>query len=131
MRLSFSKKFSLIFVALLFFISCGDSELEGESVEDSPSVIIIGNSFIPESLSVSPGDTVYFFNEDSNNHRILNESTSDVFDDTGVFDSGDIQPDDVSFIEIPEDAVVGTTFYFYCSYLEDSMTTPNGVLTVE
>lgn len=130
MQLKFSRKIIFIFIALSFLTACGDSTL-GEDLEDSPAVVILEGTFLPESLSVSPGDVVYFFNEDSTAHRILSESTSDAFDDTGDFDSGDILPDDVSFIEIPEDVAVGTTFTFYCSYLEDAMATPNGILVVE
>lgn len=122
--------FFFVLIALSFLTACGDAIL-GEGLEDSPTVVIIEATFVPGSLSVSPGDVVYFFNEDSSAHRILSESMSDAFDDTGDFDSGDIQPDGVSFIEIPEDAAIGTTFYFYCSYRENTLTTPNGILVVE
>lgn len=117
-------------MVLSFLTACGDAT-SGEDLTESPTIVIINTSFVPESLSVSPGDVVYFFNEDFYAHRILSESASDTFDDLGDFDSGDIQPGDVSVIEIPDDAAVGTTFYFYCSYLEEIMTTPNGILIVE
>jgi plastocyanin len=130
LRLNFFRKTLVILLALFSLTACGDATLE-EDLADSPTVVIIESTFQPESLSVSPGDVVYFFNEDSSAHRILSESTSNAFDDTGDFDSGDIQPNDVSLIEIPEEASVGTTFYFYCSYREDTMATPNGTLVVE
>ncbi len=121
-----------IIIALFFLfslISCGHAATE-ISEEDPYTVLIYNHMFVPTTLTVAPGETVFFYNQDSMAHRILSASGEDLFDDSGLFDSTIIPDGDVYFITIPDTALDGEVFYFYDDYLQDEMITPNGIITI-
>lgn len=123
----------LSLVALVCFtclVACGDRESLITNPEDK-IVFILDGAFVPESVSVLPGDEVFFLNEDIVPHQIVSQSAENQFDNSGAFDSLIIPPNQVGLIVIPDDAVSGTTLFFYDEILLDQMVTPNGSLVVE
>ena len=122
---------SLITVSLLF-IACGTGSVEPDLVgSGSPAVIIQSGTFIPDTLSVSAGDTVFFYNYDTSPQLILSESALDAFDDTGVLASSPIATNGIGTVTIPDDAAAGDVILYYNAYLQNGMATPNGRFDVE
>jgi plastocyanin len=88
-RLSF-----LSLVSLLIFAACskgggggaygGNNNNNTGGNADPNTVKMAGMSFSPASLSVAPGTTVTFLNNDNTTHTVT--------DDDGAFDSGNIAP---------------------------------------
>jgi plastocyanin len=121
-----------LFAGCALLAACGaDSTTPDPDSSGSPSVIIQSGSFIPETLSVSAGDTVFFLNYDSSPQLILSESSDNAFDDTGVLTSSPILTNSVGTVTVPDDAVAGDVILYYNSYLQSAMATPNGRLEVE
>lgn len=98
--------------------------------DTSTTVVIQNQSFIPESITVDAGETVFFINNDSLTYQVLSQSADNQFDDTGDIDSGNLPSGAVTSITIDETASSGDVFYFYEFYLQDAMATPNGTITV-
>lgn len=123
--------FSLIFFFLTAELSdCNGDDFDGGALADAVAVQITSNTFVDDDIAAEPGQIVTFYNLDSIVHHILSESAEDAFDDSGDFDSGPIAAGSFGFINVPEDAQIGDTFFFYDGILTDAMATPNGVITV-
>lgn len=129
MKFSFIRNILFLLIALGSF-SCGKENLL-TTVPNEQIILIKDYQFTPLTLTVEPGDVIFFRNDDDVPHRILSQSAENIFDDTGEFDSLIIPRGVVGQIEIPSDAVSGSSFYFYDEILEDQMFTPSGILTVE
>ena len=123
------KNFYILLAIAALTFHCGDAE--SENVDDGQTIIIDTMTFIPDELTASAGEVITVINDDDETHTITSESSEDAFDDSGDFDSGILTSGNVSSIVIPEDAVAGDTFFFYCDIHEDAMTTPNGIITIE
>lgn len=122
---------NLGFIILLVSVSaCGDRESLITNPDDK-IIFILDGAFVPDSVTVAPGDDVFFLNEDGIPHQIVSQSAENQFDNSGAFDSFVIPPNQIGLIVIPEDAISGTTFFFYDEILLDQMVTPNGSLVVE
>lgn len=122
----------LFSVLLIHFTACADTtDSLLSDTGGSVTIFIADHEFIPSSLTVSAGDTIFFDNQDDTTHRILSESATGVFDDTGVFDTGYININGFGSLTIPDTAVSGDTFYFYSDILQDAMSTPDGTFVVE
>jgi plastocyanin len=103
----------IFIISLMFsFVCCGHDETE--NIDDSLyTVIILDHMFIPETITVPPGETIFFINRDSMPHQILSQSGEDLFDDTGLFDSEIIIDGETSYINLPEDAQTGDVIFYY------------------
>lgn len=121
----------ILFFVLLFTVACGEEDIAASADESSTTIVILNQTFVPSEITASAGEIIYFYNDDSTPHHILSESAPDLFDDTGTFDSGIIDEGDTRSITIPDTAVSGEEFYFYCDFTNNVMTTPNGTITVE
>lgn len=126
------KTYSLLLLLLVPFIfaSCQDDEAPGQDSDNNPmqeeqttyTVEIIGNSFSPESLSISVGDTVVWINTGSTIHTSTSGSDCD---SDGNWDSGSLSPEE-SFSYVFS---TGGTFEYFCiPHCELGMT---GSVTVE
>jgi len=128
------KVFLGLSLCFVIFFGCAQTPKKGSgdfsSVSDDSTIIIRDYSFFPEELEAVAGQTITFYNYDAVPHEILSESAENAFDDTGIFSSEIITPDEFGFIEVPTDAVVGDVYYFYCNQLQDLMVTPNAHITV-
>lgn len=121
----------ILFFALLFTVACGEEDIAASASENITTVIIVDQTFVPAEITATAGEIIYFYNDDSTPHHILSESAPDLFDNTGTFDSGIIDEGDTRFITIPDTAVSGEEFYFYCDLTNNVMTTPSGTIVVE
>lgn len=119
-----------IFCLFLFMISCGSDPATTITTEGQ-TVFITDRQFIPSELNASAGETIFFVNDDATPHIIQSQSAASAFDATGDFESFVIDVDATGFILIPDTAVSGDQFFFYSSILEDTMLTPNGLITIE
>lgn len=132
MKFNISKHLSILIILTLAvtFSQCGDRKAAITNPDDQ-IILIIDNTFVPNSLTVSPGDEIFFMNNDNIPHQILSQSAENIFDDTGLFESLIIPNDQLSSVIIPEDALPGTTLFFYDGVLLDQMSSPNGSFVVE
>lgn len=122
----------LLSLGLLFFTSCSDDANEDLGISSDLQVIVIDAfTFFPDQITAEPGETIVFLNQSPAIHQIASQSTENAFDDTGDFLTDSFFENDVASIIIPEDANTGDEFYFYSTYYEDDMATPNGVIVVE
>jgi hypothetical protein len=125
------KKILLLILFSFTFLNCDGGSNSNTPTDNSSSISILEFSFVPQSITVEPGETVFILNDDTIPHHILSQSAEDAFDDTSLFDSLEIPVDGVGYITIPEDAVVGDTLFYYSSTLEGDMLTPNGSIVIE
>lgn len=127
------KNFSHIvfYFGLLFTLACGEEDITASASENITTVVIVAQTFVPAEITAAAGKIIYFYNNDSTPHHILSESAPDLFDDTEALDSGIIDEGDTRFITVPDTAIAGDMFYFYCDFTNNVMTTPNGTITVE
>lgn len=125
-------RLTYIFCAFFVFLfsSCS-SQQTAASNPDEGVIYIINGAFVPESVTVSPGDVVFFYNQDSIAHKIASQSADNQFDSTSDFESLVLASDQINSITISEDATPGTTFHFYDEFLTDLMVTPNGSINIE
>lgn len=128
--MSVKKMFAVLFClfTLIVPVGCGNST---DSSSDDLTISILNKTFIPDSITANPGDTIQFLNQDSVSHQILNESGENQFDDTELFDSDIILSGFSGEITIPEDVTSGTLLYFYSALFTSDMITPNGQITIE
>lgn len=124
-------KFFKIVLLILIFVQCGGSQSTPVTGNNSQNILIVDNRFVPDSITVSAGDTIFFFNEDAIVHQILSQSAADQFDATDLFNTLLIDPGSEAAIQIPEDTASGTTLFFYDDILRGQMSTPNGSIIVE
>ncbi|MBF0106682.1 MAG: hypothetical protein HQM16_15320 [Deltaproteobacteria bacterium] len=127
----FKTNLFLFFLLALFSLACGKQVTEDTDTEGNLIITIVENSFIPESITAVSGDVIYFFNNDTIEHRIKSQSAANLFDDVGFFDSDIIPQDGVSFITIHLDQTSGSIIYFYDDILKGQMNTPNGQINIE
>ncbi|MBX7149801.1 hypothetical protein K1X76_12075 [bacterium] len=123
------KKFFSI-ILLLICLSCSKEEEAALPLEGPVIVIAEGFIFATPDITAQPGDTIIVDNEDNNPHTITSESAPGAFDDTGTFDVL-VPSDGTNTFTIPDTAVAGDVFYFYCRFFEGSMTPVDGTITVE
>lgn len=121
----------LLFFVLLVTVACGEENITASANENSTTVVIMDQTFVPQEITATAGEIIYIYNNDSTPHHILSESAPDLFDDTETLDSGIIDEGDTRFITVPDTASAGDVFYFYCDFTNNVMTTPNGTITVE
>lgn len=121
-------KYFTLFI-LFAFISCGSTPAQTITT-DSNTIVIIDLTFLPDTTTADPGQTIFFSNQDDVPHQILSQSAVDQFDDTGEFDSLIINSGEIREITIPTTATSGSTLFFYDDFFEDTMVTPNGTITV-
>ncbi len=126
-----TQTYFIIFLVLFFNLACGEENTAVSASENATTITIIDQTFVPSEITAAAGEIIYFYNNDATPHHILSESAPDAFDDTQSFDSEIFDEGDVRLITIPDTAVVGEKFYFYCEFTHDVMTTPNGTITVE
>ncbi|MBU0505418.1 MAG: cupredoxin domain-containing protein [bacterium] len=120
---------SFLFLAF-FLLSCGHDKTE--AIDDSLyTITILDHMFVPDTVTVPPGETIFFINRDGMPHQILSQSGENLFDDTGLFESEIIIDGDTSYINVPEDAQTGDVLFFYDGLLIETMHTPNGIITIE
>lgn len=119
----------LLGILLLLVIHCGSGPATTLTTS-TQTVTIINYSFVPDTLTVRAGNTLFFLNQDNIPHRILSQSAPDRFDDTGVFDSLVIEAGETRLITIPAGTPSGTTLFFYDDVLKANMITPNGSIDV-
>lgn len=115
---------------LAFWGGCGDFEAEIPE-SNAPIIHIVENTFSPLEVTAMAGQTIFINNSDSNAHQILSESAAGAFDDTGDIDTGVVLPGYQVAIVIPEDAVSGDVFFYYCGIFTDALTTPDGSIVIE
>lgn len=120
----------LILAPLFFLFSCGTDQSLPQPGGDN-LIYVEGFSFVPDTIKMGAGETLFFYNQSDNVLRIVSQSGTNAFDDTGSFDSSDIVPGEASFITIPATANPGDTFFFYDFYLTDTFVNPTGVIQVE
>ena len=127
------KTLTLIFLFIFCFgiSSCGTNTDETSTSGTSQTITIIDLSFLPASVTVAAGDTLFFFNEDSVSHRILTESAEGLFDNTGDMDTGVIPTGQSISVTVPGTLVSGDSILFYDDEFKDTMTTPDGTITIE
>lgn len=94
------------------------------------SVQIVNYSFAPASFEARAGDTIFFQNFDETPHQIMSQSAENLFDATGVFASDFIDLDEIGYVVVPDSALAGDLFFFYCEILKGAMATPNGVIAI-
>jgi len=125
------KKILSLFVILLFIVACGSSD-SGDSGGGTSGITIIidNNTFSTTSFSASPGETITVINDDNVSHTVTSESAPNAFDDDGDFDTGTLAPGLTTTFQIPSDASVGDTIFFYCIIHEGTMTVANGTITI-
>ena len=128
----------LLLLCAFMFTACQDDEMPEQQTDDSPqeepsddtpqeeqtlyTVEIIDNSFSPENLTISEGDTVIWINKGSMIHTTT--SGTDCEPDEG-WNSGNLSPEEsFSFIFTSQ----GTFDYFCIPHCEMGMT---GSVTVE
>lgn len=125
------KTYPLILFLLMscLFFACQDDEVPEPPANDPPqstqtvhNVEMIGNSFSPESLTISEGDTVVW----TNNGNMVHTSTSGTAcDPDGSWDSGELIPgESFSYVFSAE----GVFEYFCIPHCDLGMT---GRITVE
>jgi len=120
-----------LFIFILFAISsCGSTPTADPITTNSETISIIGFTFLPDTISADPGQTIFFYNRDAIVYQILSQSAPDQFDDTGLFESLIIETNQVQEITIPSTATSGSTLFFYDNFLQDTMATPNGTINI-
>lgn len=110
--------------------SCGQDPITNATTE-TQTITIVEESFVPASVTVSAGDTIFFYNEDTVPHHILTESAEGLFDNSGLFDSLVIDVGEMASVLVPNTVSSGETLFFYCDFFRDSMITPNGQMNVK
>ena len=119
----------LLLLAGFMFAACQDDEMPKQPVDDTPveeqtsyTVEVMDNSFSPESLTISEGDTVIWINKGSSTHT--STSGTDCEPDE-IWNSGNLPPEEsFSFVFTSR----GTFDYFCIPHCEMGMT---GSITVE
>lgn len=121
----------MITVIFLFFLflSCGESP-QSTVLSDAQSILITDYSFAPSEITVSPGDVIFFQNNDNVTHIIKSQSDIDQFDDNGDFTDVILTPGSSNLLEVPDTTASGTILYFYTESFQDSFSTPNGMINV-
>lgn len=119
-------------MSALALAGCGGDK--GPQASGNTSLIIISDlRYIPQDLTVAPGATIVVQNDDPIAHSVTSEASAGAFTPGAVanvsFDSGELT-DGVTVIQIPADAADGTVVPFYCTVHKQTMTTPEGSITI-
>ena len=119
----------LIIFFLVFFVSCNNAT-KNSSLDNSVSVIIINNTFIPDDVDLLASQTLTIINQDDISHRIKSADTEDMFIENKELDSDIILPNQTTVLTLPEDMQAGDDLFLFESNLTNTMTTPNLIVHV-
>jgi plastocyanin len=133
-------KSSLAAVAAIALACGGSSNTSSPGAAPAPApqgpgffITISNSTFSPSTLRVPPGGTVTVVNTDATLHSVTSESSMNAFTPGAVsgvqFDTGAFSGT-MSFT-LPMSAPSGTVVPFYCTVHLQTMSPPNGSITID
>lgn len=123
------KKVHFFWICFLSLVACGQAETFSET--NTPFILLSEGEILTTSeITVASDQSIIIINHDTTPHTITSETAIGAFDNSGDFDVL-VPASGTALLTLPEDAVSGDEFFFYCRFHEDVMTPSDGRIIIE